>query len=138
MTTSRGTSGWGGGRTRRWRRVDVDRRRAAVMTVMVVLAVTACTPARAFGPRPRPRLYEKPIPSRRLLEAELALRELGPGGPAAAGLLSDGHWLGGEVENDGDEVEEHPVEQTAQLRGRNTTLGATAAQYKRADALGQP
>lgn len=76
------------------------------MTVMMVLAVTACAPARAFGPRPRPRLYEKPIPSRRLLEAELALRELGPGGPAAAGLLSDGHWLGGEVEEDGDEVEE--------------------------------
>jgi len=96
------SDGWRANRRRR--RVDGERVVVVVVVaVVVVMMLHACAPVAAFGPRPRPRLYEKPVPSRRLLEAELALRELGPGGPAAAGLLSDGHWLEGDVEEEEEE-----------------------------------
>ena len=62
-----------------------------ILVVFLFVASVAST-ADAFGPRPRPRLYGKPKLPRHLIEAERALRELAPGGPAAAGLLSDGYW----------------------------------------------
>lgn len=62
------------------------------MRVVVLLVLVHVHVADAFGPRPRPRLYGKPSVPRHLLEAELALRELAPGGAAAAGLLADGVW----------------------------------------------
>ena len=81
------------GRRRRGRRRDGRRRGVLARAAAALLAAaTATRAASAFGPRPRPRLYDKPRLPRRLLEAELALRELAPGGPAAAGLLGDGHW----------------------------------------------
>ena len=62
-----------------------------ILVVFLFVASVAST-VDAFGPRPRPRLYGKPKLPRHLIEAERALRELAPGGPAAAGLLSDGYW----------------------------------------------
>ena len=69
-----------------------ERRARATVAVTVIVTLVAASGAFAFGPRPRPRLYAKPEVPRRLLEAELALRELAPGGAAAAGLLADGVW----------------------------------------------
>ena len=60
--------------------------------LIVALALACASAADAFGPRPRPRLYAKPHLPPHLVAAERALRELAPGGPAAAGLLSDGRW----------------------------------------------
>lgn len=73
-------------RTRRASRAVAMRSARAVVMLVLVSHVAA------FGPRPRPRLYAKPEVPRKLLEAELALRELSPGGAAAAGLLADGVW----------------------------------------------
>jgi len=59
---------------------------------VILFVASVASTVDAFGPRPRPRLYGKPKLPRHLIDAERALRELAPGGPAAAGLLSDGYW----------------------------------------------
>lgn len=62
------------------------------VTFVILFVASVASTVDAFGPRPRPRLYGKPKLPRHLIDAERALRELAPGGPAAAGLLSDGYW----------------------------------------------
>lgn len=57
------------------------------VTFVILFVASVASTVDAFGPRPRPRLYGKPKLPRHLIDAERALRELAPGGPAAAGLL---------------------------------------------------
>ena len=61
-----------------------------IITFVVIVAFAhGVAFARAFGPRPRPRLYAKPSLPRRLHDAERALGEFAPGGYAYAGALGD-------------------------------------------------
>ena len=127
-------------RRRRRRRRRADARRVVARAACVAAAM-ATRSASAFGPRPRPRLYEKPKLPRRLLEAELALGELAPGGPAAAGLLGDGRWrasAGGDDEEGDGEARTRATRRVRfeeyALRGATGTARAGVERDSRRDA----
>jgi len=96
-----------------------------VANVVVVFVVMSVGVVHAFGPRPRPRLYAKPMLPRRLHDAERALGELLPGGAAAAGLLGDGVW-GNRDEDDDDARSSFSSSRGSRVRFEEYALRAPA------------